>query len=90
MTCIFIFSFKCHIYWYKHVLSCSVMSDSCDPIDCSPPGSSVHGYSQGKNTRVGCNALLQGSSNPGIKPKSPPLQVYSLLSEPPGKPFVLF
>ena len=24
----------------------SVMSDSCDPMDCSPPGSPVHGISQ--------------------------------------------
>ena len=29
--------------------SCSVVSDSCDPMDCSPPGSSVHGIFQ---TRV--------------------------------------
>jgi len=32
----------------------------CDPINCSPPGSSVHGNSPGKNTGVGCHALLQG------------------------------
>ena len=32
----------------------------CDPRDCSPPGSSVHGDSPGKNTGVGCHALLQG------------------------------
>ena len=32
----------------------------CDPIDCSPPGSSVRGDSPGKNTGVGCHALLQG------------------------------
>ena len=33
----------------------------CDPVDCSPPGSSVHGIdSPGKNTRVGCHFLLQG------------------------------
>jgi len=32
----------------------------CYPIDCSPPGSSVHGGSPGKNTGVGCHALLQG------------------------------
>ena len=32
----------------------------CDPMDCSPPGSSVHGGSPGKNTGVGCCALLQG------------------------------
>ena len=28
-------------------------------MDCSPPGSSVHGDSPGKNTGVGCHALLQ-------------------------------
>ena len=31
----------------------------CDPVDCSPPGSSVHGDSPGKNTGVGCHALFQ-------------------------------
>ena len=31
----------------------------CDPMDHSPPGSSVHGVSPGKNTGVGCHALLQ-------------------------------
>ena len=33
----------------------------CDPVDCSPPGSSVHGIAwRGKHTGVGCRALLQG------------------------------
>ena len=32
----------------------------CDPMDCSPPGSFVYGDSPGKNTGVGCHALLQG------------------------------
>ena len=32
----------------------------CDTIDCSLPGSSVHGDSPGKNTGVGCRALLSG------------------------------
>ena len=31
----------------------------CDPMDCSPPGSSVLRDSPGKNTGVGCHALLQ-------------------------------
>ena len=31
----------------------------CNPMDCSPPGSSVHGDSPGKNTAVVCYALLQ-------------------------------
>ena len=30
------------------VLSCSVVSDSCDPMDSSPPDSSVHGISQAR------------------------------------------
>ena len=30
-----------------------------DCTDCSLPGSSVHGDSPGKNTGVGCHALLQ-------------------------------
>ena len=32
----------------------------CSPTDCVPWGSSVHGDSPGKNTRVGCHALLWG------------------------------
>ena len=32
----------------------------CEPMDCRPPGSSVHGILQAKNTGVGCHALLQG------------------------------
>ena len=32
----------------------------CDPMGCSPPGSSVHGDSPGKNTGMGCHFLLQG------------------------------
>ena len=62
----------------------------CDPMDCrpdcSPPDSSVHGDSPGKNTGMGCHALLQDLPNPGIKPRSPTFQVDSLPSEPPGKP----
>ena len=32
----------------------------CDPVDCSPPGSSVQGDSPGKNTGVGSLSILQG------------------------------
>ena len=32
----------------------------CDPMDCSPPGSSIHVDSPGINTGVGCHALFQG------------------------------
>ena len=39
-------------------------------MDRSPPGSSVHGDSPGKNTRVGCMPFSRGSSPPRIKPTS--------------------
>ena len=41
----------------KSLQSCLTL---CDPMDCSPPGSSVHGDSPGKSTRVYFHALLQG------------------------------
>ena len=49
----------------------SIMSDSLQPHGLCPRGSSVHADSPGKNTRVGCHALLQGifptqKSNPGL------------------------
>ena len=54
----------------------------CDPMNCSPPGSSVHGDSLGKNTGVGSHSLLQRifltqGSNPslpqeGFLPSEPP------------------
>ena len=37
----------------------------CDPRDCHPRGSSVHGDSPGMNTGVGCHILLQGP-NPSL------------------------
>ena len=45
----------------------------CNPVDCSPPGSSVHGDSPGKNTGVGYHALFQG-----IFPASDQTQVFRI------------
>ena len=74
------------IFSQDHVLclvaqSCPTL---CNPMDCSLPGCSVHGDTPGKNTGVGCLALLQDLPNPGIEPRSPTLQVDSLPSEPPN------
>ena len=60
-----------YIYLCCAVLSCSVVSTVFDPMECSPPGYSVHGDSPGRNTGVGCHALLQGifptqESNPHL------------------------
>ena len=58
----------------------------CDPVDCSPPDSSVHGISQARVPKW--VAML-----PKIKPVSPAppaLQVAPLPPEPPGKQVYLF
>ena len=71
----------------KSLQSCPTL---CHPMDCSPPGSSVHGESPGKNTAVGCQALLQGifltqGWNPHLW-RFPHWQAGSLALVPPGKP----
>ena len=74
-------------------LSCQVTSDSCDPVNCSLPGSSVHGIFQGKLSEWVCSLLLQGifqtqELNPGLlqHKQIPALQTDSLLTKVQGKP----
>ena len=78
---------------FTHTLGvcCAVVTQVCltlcNPMDCSPPGSPVHGDSPGQNTGVSCHALSPGDlPSPGIEPRPPALQADSLPSEPPGKP----
>ena len=86
----------CHILWLtrwvriplllKNVSLCLATQSCltvCNPVDCSPPVSSVYGDSPGKNIGVGWHTLLH---HPEIKPSSRTLQADSLPSEPPGKP----
>ena len=59
----------------------------CNPMDCSPPGSSGQGDSPGKKIGSGLPCPSPGDLyNPGIECRSPTLQADSLPSEPPGKP----
>ena len=56
----------------------------CDPVDCSPPGSSVHGIFQARTLEW---ILLQGNlPDPGIEPGPPALAGGFFTTEPPGKP----
>ena len=43
-----------------HAKSLQLRLTLCNPMDCSLPGSSVHGDSPGKNTGVSCHFLLKG------------------------------
>ena len=57
----------------------------CNPLNCGPPGSSVHGILQAM--RSGLPFPPRGDlPDPGIKRRSPALQADSLASEPPGNP----
>jgi len=47
---------KCECVDAKLLHSCPTLRD---PVDYSPQRSSVHGISPGKNTGVGCHALIQ-------------------------------
>ena len=72
----------------KVQFSLSVMSDSCDPMDCSLQGSSVLGILQARILKWVAMPSSRGEKevpNPWLKPRSPLLQADSLPSEPPGK-----
>ena len=56
-------------------------------MDCSLPGSSVHGIFQARVLEWGAISFSRDLTNPGIEARSPALQADSLPSEPPGKQF---
>ena len=56
------------------------------PMDCSPPGSSVQGFSKQEYWSMLPCPPPGDLPFPGIEPRCPALQVYSLPSEPQGKP----
>ena len=58
----------------------------CNPMDCSPPGSSVHGILQAKILEWVAIPFSRDLPDPGVKPGSPTLWADSLPNEPPGKP----
>ena len=75
------------------IATCVLVAQSCpalcDPTDCSPPGSSVHGILQARTLEWVAIPFSRRPPKTRIKPGSPALQAGSLPSEPPGKPRVL-
>ena len=72
-----------------HAVLCLITQSGpilCDPMDCSPPSSPVHGIFQARYWSGLPSPLLGDLPNPGIKPRSSGMQVDSLPSEPAGKP----
>ena len=52
-----LFCHQCNILITVLCLAAQLCLTLCNPMDCSPPVSSVHGDSPGKNTAVSCHAL---------------------------------
>ena len=71
------------VKWSDVAQLCSTL---CDPMDCSPPGSSVHGILQARILEWVTISFSRDLPSPGIEPRSPTLQADALASEPPGKP----
>ena len=69
--------------WLEVTQSCLTL---CDPVDCSLPGSSVHGILQARILEWVAISFSRDLPDPGIKLGSPALQADALLSEPLGKP----
>ena len=60
----------------------------CGPMDCSPPGSSVHGVFQARILKWVAISFSRGSSWPRIEPMSAALAGKFFTTESPGKPQV--
>ena len=54
----------------------------CDPMDSSPPGSSIHEILQARIPEWIAISFSTGSSDPGIESGSPTLQADSVPCEP--------
>ena len=65
-----------------NVLVAQLCPTPSDPMDCSPPGSSVHGILQARIREWVAVLFPKDLPNPGIEVRSPVLQVDSLPSEP--------
>ena len=56
----------------------------CDPMDCNPPGSSVHGVFPARILEWVASFFSRDLPDPGIEPRSPAWQADALPSEPLG------
>ena len=74
-----------YLFFDHAVLSCFSCIQFCNPMDCSPPGFSVHGIFQARVMACVASTFSGALHDPGIEPGSPALQVDSLPSEPAGK-----
>ena len=79
-------------YWLRLVtflcayLAAKFCPTLCDPMDCSLPGSSVHGILQARILEWVAISFSRGSSWSRIEPASPALAGRFFTTKPPGNP----
>ena len=90
--------FKCPLneWMDKHdvcvcVFTCSVVPTLCDPVDCNPPDSSIHGSFLARTLERVAISSSMGSSRPRhwtrvTSPATPALAGRFVTTAPPGKP----
>ena len=66
--------------WKKKLLVAQSCPTLGNPMNCSPPGSSVHGILQARILEWVPIPFSRGSSSPGIEPRSPTSQAKTLQS----------
>ena len=77
--------------WQVQVLAAQSCPTLCNPVDCSPPGSSVHGILQAKIMVRVAISFPRDLPHPGVEPTYPALQVDSLpLSHQGSRVFIFF
>ena len=98
--CMYIYTYLTYIYMFRlylYLVDCfpygSEVAQSCltlfDSMDCSLPGSSLHGILQARILEWLPFPSPGDLPDPGIEPRSPTLQADALTSEPSGKPRLL-
>ena len=66
------------LFMCMHAKSLQLCLTFCDPMDCSPPGTSVHGILQTRILEWVAMPSSRGFPDPGMEPSSPALQADSL------------
>ena len=81
-----------YIYIYMYVYLCVLITQSCptlyDPMNCSLPGSSVHGILQARIQEWVVISFPRGSSRPRDRTWISNIAGRFFTTEPPGKPYI--
>ena len=83
LCCVFLIFLQCMCMHAQLLQSCPTL---CDPRNCSPPCSSVHGILQARIPELVAISFSRGFSRPRDQTQVPALQADSLMSELSGKP----